>query len=325
MSSLDGSTGPLQGLTRPGPAEADPVGRAGRNGPAPRTRGRKKNWKGWLFAAPAALMYALFVLRPLAASIQYSFYDWDGITVATFVGLDNYVRVFTDPQLLSSIGNAFFLILFFTVIPVSIALLVAGLIRELRSKGLGRLAQTLLFIPYVIPAAAAAIAWSWMYATTGAVNQILTIIGLESITRAWFGDPSWALPAVGLIGTWINLGFCTILLMSGIGKIDTALYEAANLDGAGFFQTFRAITLPGLRQEIGVCVTITIIAALASFDIVFMATQGGPGYSTMVPGVQVYQLGFTESRIGLASALALVLSALVLCVILPLQKLFREK
>ncbi|WP_461164446.1 carbohydrate ABC transporter permease [Arthrobacter sp. R4-81] len=319
MSSLDGSSGPLQGLTLPAP-----VTRMGAVEVSPR-RSRRRNWGGWLFALPAAIFYAVFVLRPLTASIQYSFYDWDGITPATFVGLENYARVFTDPQLLSSIGNAFFLVIFFTLVPVSVALLVAGLIRELRSRALGRLAQTLLFIPYVIPAAAAAIAWSWMYATNGAVNQLLGAIGLESMARAWFGDPTWALPAVGLIGTWINLGFCTILLMAGIGKIDESYYEAAKLDGAGFLQTFRAITLPGLRQEIGVCVTITVIAALASFDIVFMSTQGGPGYATMVPGVQVYELGFTESRIGLASALALVLSALVLAVILPLQRLFREK
>lgn len=318
MSSLDGATGPLQG------GAVATAARAGAETARTR-RARRRGWGGWLFAAPAAVMYAVFVLRPLGASIQYSFYDWDGITVATFVGLDNYARVFTDPRLLSSIGNAFFLIIFFTVIPVAVALLVAGLIRELPGKGLGKLAQALLFIPYVIPAAAAAIAWSWMYATSGAVNQLLSAVGLDFLTRAWFGDANWALPAVGLIGTWINLGFCTILLMSGIGKIDTALYEAAKLDGAGFFQTFRAITLPGLRQEIGVCVTITIIAALASFDIVFMSTQGGPGYATMVPGVQVYQLGFTESRIGLASALALTLSLLVLAVILPLQRLFREK
>jgi raffinose/stachyose/melibiose transport system permease protein len=322
MTTLDGSSGPLQG-----PVLASERGDKRQLAPAKARRQprRRKDWSGWLFALPAAVMYAVFVLRPLASSIQYSFYDWDGITVATFVGLDNYARVFTDPQLLSSIANAFFLIIFFTVIPVSVALLVAGLIRELRSKGLGRLAQTLLFIPYLIPAAAAAIAWSWMYASTGAVNQLLSAVGLESLTRAWFGDAAWALPAVGLIGTWINLGFCTILLMSGIGKIDQSYYEAAKLDGAGFLHTFRAITLPGLRQEIGVCVTITIIAALASFDIVFMSTQGGPGYATMVPGVQVYQLGFTESRIGLASALALVLSVLVLAVILPLQRLFREK
>ena len=130
---------------------------------------------------------------------------------------------------------------------------------------------------------------------------------------------------MGVIGTWLGLGFCTILLISGIGKIDVSIYEAARLDGAGFFETFRAVTLPGLRQEIGVCVTVTIISALASFDIVFMSTQGGPGNATMVPGVMIYQLGFTESRIGLASALAVVLTALILVVILPIQRFFREQ
>ena len=118
---------------------------------------------------------------------------------------------------------------------------------------------------------------------------------------------------------------CTLLLLAGIGKIDATLYEAADLDGAGRIAQFRSITLPGLRQEIGVCVTITVISALASFDVVFMSTQGGPGYSTMVPGVQVYQLAFTENRIGPSSALAIVLSILVLIVIVPLQRVFREK
>lgn len=113
-------------------------------------------------------------------------------------------------------------------------------------------------------------------------------------------------------------------MIAGIGKIDGTLYEAADLDGASRFQQFRSVTIPGLKQEIGVCVTITIIAALASFDVVFMSTQGGPGRATMVPGVEIYQLAFTEARIGPSSALAIVLSLLVLAVILPLQRLFRE-
>jgi raffinose/stachyose/melibiose transport system permease protein len=113
--------------------------------------------------------------------------------------------------------------------------------------------------------------------------------------------------------------------MSGIGKIDASIYEAARLDGAGFFRTFRAVTLPGLRQEIGVCVTMTMIAALASFDVVYMSTQGGPGTATMVPGMQIYQLAFTESRVGLASALAVVLTLLILVIVLPVQRLFRER
>jgi raffinose/stachyose/melibiose transport system permease protein len=113
--------------------------------------------------------------------------------------------------------------------------------------------------------------------------------------------------------------------MAGIGKIDREIYEAARLDGANFWHTFRYLTVPGLRAEIGVCVTVTVIAALASFDLVFMSTQGGPGYATTVPGVLVYQLGFTESRVGLASALAVVLTALILVVIVPVQRLFKEK
>jgi raffinose/stachyose/melibiose transport system permease protein len=282
-------------------------------------------WSGWLFALPALVMYLLFVLRPLIYSIQFSFYDWNGITLGTWVGLDNYRRVFTDPDLIGTIWHAFFLIIFFTVVPVVSALMIAALVQEVNVRGLGTAARTLLFLPQIIPGAASAIAWVWMYSSDGAVNQLLSLVGLGGVTRAWLGDFTWALPAVGIIGTWFAIGLCTVLLMAGIGKIDTSIYEAARLDGAGFFRTLRAVTIPGLRQEIGVCVTITIIAALASFDLIFLSTQGGPGNSTMVPGVQVYELGFTQSRVGLASALAIVLSALVLVVILPLQRFFRER
>jgi len=281
-------------------------------------------WSGWLFALPALAAYATFCLYPVLTSLQYSFYDWDGINPATAVGFANYVRVFTEPQLLASIGHSFILIIFFTVLPVSLALLVASIVREIRSRALSGAARTLMFLPQIIPGAAAAIAWTWMYAPNGAVNQFLGAVGLGSLQTAWLGDFTWALPAVGIIGTWLATGLCTLLLLSGIGKIDAALYEASMLDGAGRVQQFFAVTLPGLRREIGVCVTITIISALASFDVVYMSTQGGPGYSTMVPGVQVYQLAFTQFEIGQASALAIVLSLLVLAVIVPLQRLFRE-
>lgn len=282
-------------------------------------------WSGWLFLLPALAFYGAFVLWPLTSTIQYSFYDWNGITKATAVGLDNYIRVLTDPVLLSSVGHSFFLMIFFTVLPVIGGLIVAALLQEIRMRGLATVSRVTLFLPQIIPGAAAAIAWVWMLSSTGAVNQLLTAVGLESLTRAWLGDFTWALPAVGVIGFWLNLGFCTILLMAGIGKIDVAIYEAARLDGAGFFRSFRAVTLPGLRQEIGVCITMTMIAALASFDVVYMSTQGGPGTATMVPGVQIYQLAFTESRIGLASALAIVLTVLILAVILPIQRFFRER
>lgn len=303
----------------------DPLAEAATHpGGAKPAKGAKRSWAGWIFALPALIIYAVFVLRPTVATVQYSFYDWDGISAATPVGLDNYKRVLTDPELVSSIWHAFFLIIFFTIIPVFGGLLIATLLQEIKQKGIVTAARTALFLPQIIPGAAAAIAWVWLLSINGAVNQLLEAIGLGSITRAWLGDFTWALPSVGMIGTWLGLGFCTILLVAGIGKIDGSIYEAARLDGAGFFARFRSVTLPGLRSELGVCVTVTVIAALASFDIVLMSTQGGPGGATMVPGVLVYHLGFTESRLGLASALGVLLTILILVVILPLQRFFQE-
>ena len=186
------------------------------------------------------------------------------------------------------------------------------------------MARTVLFLPQVIPLVAAGIIWGWLLALPGLINQILRGIGLGALARAWLGDFVWALPSVGLIGIWVVLGFCTVLLLTGITKIDPSLYESAGIDGAGWFTEFIQITIPLLRHEIGVCLTVTVIAALAAFDIVYVTTAGGPGNATAVPGIQIYILAFTEQRIGLASALAVMLMILVLVVILPIQRLSRE-
>ncbi|MBN1812658.1 MAG: sugar ABC transporter permease, partial [Anaerolineae bacterium] len=159
----------------------------------------------------------------------------------------------------------------------------------------------------------------------GLINQIFRSVGLDAIARAWLGDFDWALPAVGLIGIWVMLGFCTVLLLTAITKIDPPLYESARMDGAGWFTEFVEITIPLLRHEIGVCLTVTVIAALAAFDIIYVSTAGGPGNSTSVPGIQIYILAFTEQRIGLASALSVMLMVLVLIVIIPIQRLSREE
>jgi raffinose/stachyose/melibiose transport system permease protein len=278
---------------------------------------------GWLFVAPAVVAYAAFVLLPLVHTVQYSLYRWDGIGPSQWVGLKNYVTVLTDPELLGVILNAFKLIVFFSLIPVGLGLLVASVMSRTAGRLFGTIVRTVLFLPQVIPLVAAGIAWKWAFSSSGVVNQIFSAIGLDGITRAWLGDFDTALPAVGIIGAWVLLGLCTILLLTGMSKIDAALYESARLDGAGAFQEFRHITLPNLRQEIGVCITVTVIAALASFDIVYIATGGGPGLATMVPGLDIYQLAFAGRQVGLASALAVVLIVLVLVCVLPLQRLAR--
>ncbi|WP_341720990.1 sugar ABC transporter permease [Micromonospora sp. FIMYZ51] len=291
--------------------------------PHRKRRGRTARWIGWLWVLPALIMYAFFVLRPLALTVQYSLYQWNGIGAATWVGLENYLTVFTDRDLLKIISNAFILIIFFSFIPVVLGLLVASLVRRITTGPAGTVVRTVLFLPQVIPLVAAGIAWSWMLSSSGLINQAMRAVGLDGLTRSWLGEFSTALPAVGVIGTWVMLGLCTILLVTGMSKIDPSLYEAARMDGAGPIREFFAVTLPSLRQEIGVCLTVTVIAALASFDIVYISTSGGPGIQTTVPGLEIYRLAFSQRQVGLASALGVVLMLLVLVCVLPIQRLTR--
>jgi raffinose/stachyose/melibiose transport system permease protein len=284
---------------------------------------RRRHVVGWLFVLPALLFYAVFVLQPLALTVEYSFYRWDGVGPATWVGLTNYAAVLSEPKLVETLFNGFRLVIFFSLIPVGLGLVTASVIQRVARGRLGTVSRTVLFLPQVIPLVAAGIIWGRLLSLPGLVNQGLSAIGLGDVTRAWLGDFDTALPAVGIIGIWVLLGFCTVLLLTGMTKIDAALFESARIDGAGWWPEFRAITVPSLRYEVSVCLTVTIIAALAAFDIVYVSTGGGPGNATAVPGIQIYILAFLERQVGLASALAVVLVILVLLVILPLQRLSR--
>jgi raffinose/stachyose/melibiose transport system permease protein len=291
-----------------------------------RQRGaRETRWAGWLFVLPALIVYAAFVLLPLAMTVFYSTQRWNGIGPSTFVGIDNYVKTVTDPNLFVTIVNAFKLIFFFSFVPVTLGLLVASLIRRVATGRLGSASRTVLFLPQIIPLVAAGITWSWLLSKNGLINQILDALGLGGVTRAWLADFGLALPAVGVIGAWVLLGLCTILLLTGMSKIDQSLYESARLDGANAWQEFRFITVPSLRYEIGVSITITVIASLAAFDIVYISTLGGPGTSTAVPGLEIYRVAFLGRQVGVASALAVVLIIIVLVAVLPIQRLTREE
>jgi raffinose/stachyose/melibiose transport system permease protein len=285
---------------------------------------RRESLVGWLFVMPALVMYAVFVLVPLLLTILYSFFRWNGVGPMTWVGLKNYATIIQVPNLIATIYHAFLLVIWFSFIPVGLGLVVASVIHRVANGRFGAIARTVLFLPQVIPLVAAGIIWGWLLALPGLINQILRAVGLGAITRAWLGDFNWALSAIGMVGVWVLLGFCIVLLQTGMAKIDPALYESARIDGAGWFNEFIAITVPLLRHEIGVCLTVTVIAALAAFDIVWVSTAGGPGNSTSVPGIQIYVLAFTQRAIGLASALAVMLLVLVLAVIIPLQRMNRE-
>ena len=274
----------------------------------------------YLYLAPAFFFYLLFAFGPLAYTTWLSFFDWDGLTVGTWVGLDNYDEVLSDPDIRASFVHSFELIFFYAVLPCVLGLLLVSVIAHGRVRGV-TFFRAVLFMPQTIATVVVAIVWVWIYAPDGPLNEALRAVGLGSLARGWLGDFSWALRALGLVGTWVMFGLCLVLFLAGIQKIPQSLYEAARVDGAGRVREFFAVTLPGLRGELAVALTLTTIMALRTFDLIYVSTQGGPGTSTTVPSVLVYQNAFSNGRVGLAAAVAVVLTLLIFVVAFGITRL----
>ncbi|MDO5628698.1 MAG: sugar ABC transporter permease [Mobilicoccus sp.] len=262
----------------------------------------------YLYVLPAFLVYAAFLLFPLGRAVNLSFFNWNGLTPGTWVGFDNYVAVLTDDRLRSAFLNAFVLMFFFAVVPLVIGLMLAAILHRARVRGLSFF-RTVVFLPQVVAMIVVGVAWRQIYAVDGPLNSLLGVFGLSG--RAWLGDYDWALPAVGLVGTWFETGLVTVLLLAGMGRIPLELYEAARLDGAGPIREFFAVTLPSVRAEIAVALTLTVIAALKTFDLIYIMTRGGPGRQTSVPSYEVYYQAFEIGRVGAASALGVCLAVVI--------------
>ncbi|WP_405679117.1 sugar ABC transporter permease [Streptomyces sp. NBC_01511] len=280
--------------------------------------------RGYLYVLPALAVYVVFAVLPALHTAYLSLFDWDGITLGSWVGLDNYREVFRNPVLLRSVVNALTLVVFFSFLPLLIGLLMTALLSRHRRPGMG-VYRFLFMLPLVVPLVAVGVTWRWLYGDDGLVNETLRAIGLDGVTRAWLGDFDTALIAVGLVGTWVLSGLCMMLFLSGVQKVDPSLYEAARLDGAGPVREFVSVTLPQLRGELAIALTVTMVAALASFDIVYVTTNGGPGEQTTVPGLLVYRLAFSDGDVGLASALGVVLSCLILGLVYVVNRLSRSE
>jgi ABC-type sugar transport system permease subunit len=311
--------------TLPGRADARPgrvVERRGARGPR-RSHHVRRRLLALAYVAPAGAVYLAFAIWPAVHTVYLSFLDWDGVLPATWAGLSNYGEVFSDPTVRPALGHAIVLIVFFAVIPCAVGLLMTALLQG-GVRGMTAF-RVVFFLPQVLPLVAVGVTWRWLYSDDGLVNHGLRAVGLGGVTRAWLGDYNLALVALGLIGTWAMSGLCMVLFLAGVQKIDTSLYEAVAIDGGGPVRRFFTVTLPGLRGEIAVASVITTIAALASFDLVFVTTNGGPVDRTTVPGLLVYRLAFNESDIGRASALAVVLTAVVILFVSAIRWVTRER
>jgi len=304
-------------------ASATSVNSSGANDPRARRGGKKRKveWKAYLYILPAFVLFAVFLGVPAVQTAQYSLFKWNGIGPSTWVGLQNYAELFTDSVLRSSFLHAGVLIFFYAVIPVVLALFLTSIIsRGANLRGMS-LFRTLLFLPQVVASVVVATTWVAIYSPDGLSNQLFRLVGLGSLTRAWLGDFDTALPAVGIVGSWLGIGLCLVLFLSGVANIQPELFEAARIDGAGPVGEFFSITLPALRGQIAVALTLTVVAALKTFDLVYITTRGGPGTSTTLPAFEAYNRAFNTGKVGSAAAVAILLTAIILIVTVLIQKI----
>ena len=264
----------------------------------------------WLYILPGLVFYGLFTLAPLAHTVELSFFDWDGLTVGHYIGLGNYREALDDPLVRDSFKHSAELIVFYALLPVALGLLLTAILTRHPVRGF-TFFRTALFLPQMIAGVVVAQAWVWLYADNGPLNEFLRDVGLGSLARPWLGDFSWALPAVGGIGTWVTYGLCMVLFIAGAQSIPASLYDAARVDGAGAVREFFAVTLPALRNQVVVAFVLTTINALRSFDVIYNATSGGPGTTTYVPSFYMYRNAFVFNRVGYAAAIAVILTAAI--------------
>lgn len=291
-----------------------------------RTYPGESKWKGLLYLLPAFLIYLLFTFIPILETFRASFFDWNGFSESrTFIGLGNYLNLFSDPLFLKAISNNLIFIIFYSIIPILIGLLLAALLSGQPIPGF-TIFRTLYFLPQVISMVVVGVVWRWMFnPVSGPTNQFLSWIGLEQLRQAWLGSFQYALPAVGSIGTWVQYGFCMVLFLAGIQRIPLEYYEAASLDGASAFKQFLYITIPSLKAEIGVAMITTMIAALRVFDLIYSTTRGGPGDSTLVTGFLIYRSAILNNRIGYGAAIAMVLTTIILALSFLIRRYMSEK
>ncbi len=286
----------------------------------------ENRWKGLLYLLPALLVYLLFTFIPILETFRSSLYECNGFSQArTFIGLENYLSLFSDPLFLKAISNNLVFIIFYSIIPILIGLMLSALLSGQPIPGFNFF-RTLYFLPQVISMVVVGVIWRWMFnPISGPINQFLSLIGLDQFRQAWLGSFEYALPAVGSIGTWVQYGFCMVLFLAGIQRIPLEYYEAASLDGANGFKQFLFITVPGLKSEIGVAMITTMIAALRVFDLIYSTTRGGPGDSTLVTGFLIYRSAILNNRIGYGAAIATVLSIIILALSFLIRHFLSEK
>ena len=283
---------------------------------SPATRHRwRRHAAGYAFVAPALVILAGFLLYPIGYSVWLSLHEWDGYTPrwGPFVGLENYRGLAGDEVFWRATINSIVFVVVRTPLEVGLGFGLALLLnRRLAARSLLR---TLFFVPVVMSLIVVTIIFQRVYeANTGLLNTTLAAVGLGAWTHAWLGDPATALAAVIAVSVWKNVGFSLVILLAGLQNLPQDVLEAARVDGANAWQVTRRMITPLMRPILALTAMLSIIGGLKVFDLVFIMTRGGPTYSSEVLATMLYREAFELNHMGVASAIGVILVAVVLSI-----------
>jgi ABC-type sugar transport systems, permease components len=290
------------------------------NTAVPTHRRRRASWVGYLpYLLPAVIAFAVVIGYPLAMNLYYSLFRWKGgLAPMRWVGLGNYADLLADEAFWTSFRNSVSMVVAMVIIPTLIGLVLAAVLFDYLGRSFGpRVASVLratYYLPQILPVAVAGIVWNWILnAQDGAVNVILGQLGVTD-PPDWLGNPTLAMPSVMLVLIWVQIGYPVVIFMSALQRVDPELYEAAELDGAGWGARFRAITLPQIKPETFVVTLTCTIAALKVFAPVYVLTRGGPEGTTLVPSYYSFLNFFDKSKVGYGAAVATVLTLVIIVI-----------
>ena len=294
-------------------------------------RGRRLNLKqrealtGWLFVSPALIGFGIFTFGAILYSLYLSFTDYDMFGTPEWVGLENYIKAFTnDEYFYQYFGNTFY----FAIVLVPVVLVISLFLAILINKKVGKLTKAYrvaLFLPSITSTVAVSMVWLWIFnPDMGILNNFLTAIGFHN-PPMWLSDPEWSKPALIIMRVWQMSGYYMLLFLAGLQTIPETLYEAAEVDGASSWQRFTRITVPMLSNTTFVVVILLIIESFNMFESIFVMTEGGPLGSTRTIMYYIYEQGFMSYNMGYASALAWIFFALILVFTLIQFRFRREQ
>jgi N-acetylglucosamine transport system permease protein len=281
------------------------------------------------FVLPSIALYATFVLYPFAQAFYNSLTQWRGVSAnKKFTGLDNYRWLLDDEKFFLALKHNAQLLMLLPLVTISLALLFAALFTQ-GGQGVrgSNFYRVVFFFPQVMSVVIIGILWQYIYTpNSGLLNGTLRSIGLESLQRTWLGDPAYALWSIAVVVIWQAVGFYMILFVAGMQSIPTSFYEAARLDGATRWSSFRDITFPLIWDNVRIAVVYIAIVSLDLFTIVQVMTEGGPNHASDVVARYMYEVGFTNSQFGRASAIGVVLLLLTLVLsMIPLRFTLPER